>query len=452
MTSTSTTPTEVLDDPRNVLAYARACQVESDRAQANQFVAAATWAEQHPPESIHEAATWLAGGYETPLALAGPGAPLVAEFCIAEFALAIGRSTDSGRALIAHAVEVKYRLPKTWSRIVDGDLQVWRARRIAELTLRLTAEAATFVDTQIAPFAHKIGIAALERLVEEAIARFMPETAAESAEAAAERRRFDIDTRHVAFDGTVLVEGELDLADALDLEDAVIRGAESLKLAGSEQGLDVRRSQALGELARHQLALDLQGHDGRAAKNEQSVETSPVNARPKPRQVVLYVHLSEAALRGETGLHLARVENHRLVVTADQVRTWCANPDTSVVVKPVIDLNDHIHVEAYEAPERLDAQTALINHTCVFPWCTRPARETDSEHIVPRSRGGTTSTDNIAPMCRRHHRLKTHSTWRYTMLEPGTFLWSSPHGYQFLRDHHGTLDVSGDTRALPPER
>jgi hypothetical protein len=40
------------------------------------------------------------------------------------------------------------------------------------------------------------------------------------------------------------------------------------------------------------------------------------------------------------------------------------------------------------------------------------------------------------------------------MLEPGSFLWSSPHGYQFLRDHHGTLDVSSDTRrpeADPPD-
>ena len=35
------------------------------------------------------------------------------------------------------------------------------------------------------------------------------------------------------------------------------------------------------------------------------------------------------------------------------------------------------------------------------------------------------------------------------MLEPGSFLWSSPHGYQFLRDHQGTLDVSRDRR--PPE-
>jgi hypothetical protein len=38
--------------------------------------------------------------------------------------------------------------------------------------------------------------------------------------------------------------------------------------------------------------------------------------------------------------------------------------------------------------------------------------------------------------------LKTHSGWRYTIVEPGTYLWSSPHGYQFLRNHEGTLDVT----------
>ena len=41
----------------------------------------------------------------------------MAEFCIAEFAAAIGRSTDSGRVLIAHALELKYRLPADWRRV-----------------------------------------------------------------------------------------------------------------------------------------------------------------------------------------------------------------------------------------------------------------------------------------------------------------------------------------------
>ena len=266
---TSTTPPSIgdLENPLDVLAYARSRQQATDLAQTELFLAAVTWAEQHPPESIDEAATWIAAGGDTGLPLAGPGAPLVAEFCIAEFALAIGRSTDSGRALIAHAVELKYRLPKTWSQIIAGRLQVWRARRIAEYTLCLTPEAVAFVDSQIAPFAHRIGVAAMERLVEEAIARFMPDLAAERAEKAAEGRHFDIHTEHVSYDGTVGVEGELDLADALDLEDAVSQEAESLRAAGSTESLDVRRSQALGAIGRHQLALDLNADTAQDAEH-----------------------------------------------------------------------------------------------------------------------------------------------------------------------------------------
>ena len=50
-------------------------------------------------------------------------------------------------------------------------------------------------------------------------------------------------------------------------------------------------------------------------------------------------------------------------------------------------------------------------------------------------------------MCRRHHRAKTTGGWTYLTIEPGTYLWHSPLGYQFLRDHTGTLDITPD-----PER
>jgi 5-methylcytosine-specific restriction endonuclease McrA len=239
----------------------------------------------------------------------------------------------------------------------------------------------------------------------------------------------------------------------------VAQGAEALKALGSNDCLDVRRSQAAGQIARNQIALDLTETTGEAAvtprwSSSERSERTDETTRRKPRQVVLHVHLSEAAITGSTGLELARVENHRQVVTADQIRTWCASPDAQVVVKPVIDLNEHIHVEGYEVPARLREQTILRDHTCVFPWCTRSARKADADHVIPYAEGGTTSSDNIAPLCRRHHRLKTHSSWTYTMLEPGSFLWSSPHGYQFLRDHHGTLDVSRDRPVLeadPPD-
>jgi len=46
--------------------------------------------------------------------------------------------------------------------------------------------------------------------------------------------------------------------------------------------------------------------------------------------------------------------------------------------------------------------------------------------------------------------LKTHGHWTYTTLEPGTYLWTSPHGYQYLHDHTGTTDVTTDRH--PPPR
>ena len=459
MTATPSIDLEDLDSSADVLRVARAARAAAMQADAVLLTAAVTWAEQHPPESIDEAATWITPGGDTGLTLAGEGAPLVAEFCIAEFALAIGRSTDGGRALVAAAVELKYRLPRCWARMHSGDLEAWRARRIAEATFNLSAEAAAFVDAQVAPFAHRIGLAALERLIAEATVRFMPDQAAEDADRAADGRHFTIDHQQVSFGGTSQITGELDLADALDLDAAVAKGANELLALGSPESLDVRRSIAAGQLARNQLALELTADaaavDESATPGWSSSERSELTGettRPssrrrfKPRQVVLHVHLSDTAITGSGSgpLDLARVENHHRILTADQIRTWCASPDAEVVVKPVIDLNEHIHVEGYEVPQRLREHTAVRDHTCAFPWCTRSARKMDADHVIPYAEGGTTSSDNIAPLCRRHHRLKTHTSWTYTMLEPGSFLWSSPHSYQFLRDHHGTLDVSRD--------
>jgi hypothetical protein len=51
--------------------------------------------------------------------------------------------------------------------------------------------------------------------------------------------------------------GTLALEDALDLEQAVRNGAQSLSDLGCEESLDARRAMAVGDLARTQLALDL---------------------------------------------------------------------------------------------------------------------------------------------------------------------------------------------------
>ena len=87
---------------------------------------------------------------ETGIPVAGPGAPLIAEFSVTEFAAAIGLPTEAGKAYLGEAVELRYRLPRVWSRVVKGDLPAWRARRVARATIALSVEAAAYVDLHVA--------------------------------------------------------------------------------------------------------------------------------------------------------------------------------------------------------------------------------------------------------------------------------------------------------------
>jgi hypothetical protein len=179
----------------------------------------------------------------------------------------------------------------------------------------------------------------------------------------------------------------------------------------------------VGDLARRQLALDLE--------SDASQEARP---RLKPRQALTGPHAADP---------IAHLEQ--------------------VVVKPIIDLDQCLEVASDDVPERIAEHVALRDRTCVFPWCTRPARSChpdqpddhpcDCDHVHPRSQGGPTCSCNLAALCRRHHRLKTHAPWTYLALDPGTYLWTSPHGYQFLRDPAGTLDVTParPCPAAPPD-
>ncbi len=118
----------------------------------------------------------------------------------------------------------------------------------------------------------------------------------------------------------------------------------------------------------------------------------PQAARGRSR---LYLHLHESAIEGAGGV--GRVENTRSLVTVDQIRDWCGHPDAQITVKPVIDLADHVHVDAYEVPDRIAEPVALRDHTCVFPWCSRPARRLrPDEH-------GCDCDHNRAPRQGRRH-------------------------------------------------
>ena len=395
------------------LADVRALSVDRRSAETDEVVGVLAWLERHlvDPRTSDDVAFPDYGDGE--LLLAGDGAPAVSEVAVVELITTLGMSDPAGRRYVGRALELKYRLPRLWRRVLDGEVQVWRAFKVAESTMSLPLDGAAFVDQALAPFAHSLSWSQLERTIERARAEFDPEEVQRRRDA--DPRRFDIRTGGTGVDGFTWVEGLMDAADALDLDAAVSSVAAQIG-EYSDLPLDVRRSMAAGEIGRAQLALDLtDGPTGRG------VDVS-----------ILMTDAQVAELR-QTGTN----------VLLDQVASWCGSA-TTVTIRPVLDLNDHHRINGYVPTETIREQVEFTWPQCVFPFCTRRARRCDLDHRCPHGDGGATCPCNLAPLCRTHHRMKTFSGWTYEPADttgsgiPTAFTWTSPEGNRFRVDARGS--------------
>ncbi|MFL6022248.1 MAG: hypothetical protein ACJ72O_02825, partial [Marmoricola sp.] len=97
---------EASPDAAKVLAVVRRTQDAVRAGEVEILVQAVEWARLHEVDGgADNAATWG----NSPVPLAGEGAPQIAEFSIPEFAAAVGMRTEAGRFYIAHALELAHR-------------------------------------------------------------------------------------------------------------------------------------------------------------------------------------------------------------------------------------------------------------------------------------------------------------------------------------------------------
>ena len=274
-----------------------------------------------------------------------------------------------------------------------------------------------------------------------------------------------VDPRHVTvnrddvhYAGTLHLEADLDIADALDLDGALAHGAALQKALGSTETLDVRRAKALGDLARTQTALDLFSSSGGRVAGEERAGVSRRASQPRGRSSSTPTSTPRPWASRPCSVPPDGWRKASVWSCSTRSRSWCGDSRTKVTIKPVIDLNAELSTPAYEIPDRIREQIVLRDRTCVFPWCTRPARRCDVDHIVEydhdaeaegRPQPGPTTTSNLAALCRYHHRLKTFTAWTYRMAAPGIFEWTSPHGHRYRRDRTGTTRID---EPEPPDR
>jgi hypothetical protein len=190
-------------------------------------------------------------------------------------------------------------------------------------------------------------------------------------------------------------------------------------------------------------AFSRQGLADRLAAIKQTAHAAGLGntrGRGRPRNI-LYAHLTDETLLSGDGI--VRVEEHGALLVS-QLRELLGHDQ--VVLRPVIDLNDKVSVDAYEIPTRIRERVKLMHPAERFPFgTTETTTRTDLDHVDPydpTGPPGQTSTANLSPLGRPNHRLKTRGRWKVDQLDDTALRWVSPNGFKFRVDHTGTHRIT----------
>lgn len=95
----------------------------------------------------------------------------------------------------------------------------------------------------------------------------------------------------------------------------------------------------------------------------------------------------------------------------------------------------------YAVPGDLRTALAVRDVTCRFPGCARRAARCDVDHSTAWAAGGETAADNLAHLCRKHHRLKHLGRWHVTHRRGGELVWQTPSGRRYHDEPAARLDA-----------
>lgn len=328
-------------------------------AEALQLELACSWADTYGCPD--EGAMRVLAGAERKVSLGGEGTPEVGEFAAAEFGMVQEMHPIAATHLIADALDLRHRFPRLWEVVRSARLRCWVARKIASVCRHLSFDQARYVDAAVAPYAESLPPSRLLALVEAKAVETDPAGAEARREAAAARRFVELGRRDA--DGLRTLILRANAGDAIWFAAMCDRLAAVLQLRGDTDPVDVRRSKAVGLLARPAEALQLLLEAERSASDDecpldpevptQSSATAlpeaalelldavdPARLRPQAR---LYFHLAADGV-------VARAESAgRLTLGGlnDALR------GCHVTVKPVVHLAERLPVDGYEFPARL---------------------------------------------------------------------------------------------------
>jgi hypothetical protein len=121
-----------------------------------------------------------------------------------------------------------------------------------------------------------------------------------------------------------------------------------------------------------------------------------------------------------------------LSANAPSFRRLLTHPETGCVLS--------VGRDSYTVPKDLKDWLRVRDETCRFPGCQRAATGCDLDHSTDWFCQGETAHDNLAHLCRKHHRLKHNTPWTVTHTGGGILTWTSPAGRTYTTETETTLE------------
>ncbi|WP_296388442.1 HNH endonuclease signature motif containing protein [Williamsia sp.] len=377
------------------------------------------------------------------------------EQTIAEVGAVTNVPVGTARATVQTALRMHSRMPLTGQVLGTGRISV------SDLRLILDRTAGLFDDAQCDQLDRRLAAelsarppmsrARLRALVDFLISQIDPEALRRRRERAEQDRSMDI-TPDRFNPGMSRVSGSLAAADAAVVNARLTDMARSV-CSADPRTMSQRRADAQVVLAATGLGPDAT-LPCRCPRCVELVEEPEAAATPAAREapaspVNVHVVVNLSTLVG-LDQQPGYLDGHG-VLDADAIRRLLAAAKISMLNPADPTVGEH----RYRPGSSLDTLCRARSLCCDFPGCTTPAWRGDLDHTNrfdrrhPRA-GGATVGENLKPLCRFHHRLKTFTRWRDFQGELGEIVFESPTGHCFLGNAFNGADLFPSLR--PPPR
>ncbi|UMP00277.1 HNH endonuclease signature motif containing protein [Amycolatopsis sp. EV170708-02-1] len=318
-----------------------------------------------------------------------------------EVALAFSVSRNQAYLLVETSCALVARLPNTLAALEKGDIDLYKASKVSQLTREVSDEVAALVDAFMTKRLADRDPTAIRKSVDHAVQKFDPDGYRERAEQKRALRHVSLDHEDETMSK---LTGYLPAEVASSVYASLSRAAKARRRSDKSRTLDQHRADIFAERL---LAED--GHGTPRAHIHVYVDLLTLaGAREDPATLAGY---------GPIPGWLTRE------IAVDPGSTW-----SRLITDPTTGQLLEAGPGTYRPPASLARLIKARDRECTHPGCHRPAEFSEIDHTTTWARHGHTDHHNCHAACTIHNMLKEEPGWHAEPTGNGGMTITTPTG------------------------